>query len=180
MEPSKRKTLIVAGAAVLVLALAAFLFYDPAGPQKMPGTAPARDTSIKQSDALAVLREEVRDADGLTISEMRFDPEYRQADPFALQGRAEVEAFLAQLDFGRTNMPCECMGDTVFDFTRGEKVIVSLTFHHSSHLRWRRDLWRGDQYLTDAAKVAMPQWLKAKGYARLEEMRLEELERHKK
>lgn len=169
MEPSKRKTLIVAGVGVcLLLSAWAVSFWAPFG-------------LFGYGDGLNVLRSAVRDADVLEISEIYFDMDagLEHRNPFRLEGGERVREFLDRLAAEREGGTCKCLGDFVFVFKCGEKELVRVTYHHGTHLRWGGG-WKGDQYLTRSSRIAMPQWLEMQGYSRLEEARLEELEHQKK
>lgn len=167
MEPSRRKMLIVAGAGTGLLLLAwAVSFWIPFG-------------LFESLDGLNGLRRAVRDSDALEISEIDFDMNAGlvHRNPFRLEGGERVREFLNRLAVEREGGTCKCHGDFVFVFKRGEEELARVTYHHGTHLRWGGGGWKGDQYLTRSSTIAMPQWFEAQGYARLEEARLEELER---
>lgn len=82
-----------------------------------------------------------------------------------LSGVETVRDFASIITFDKIDqMPCKCEGDVVFEFFDREKQIATVSYHHSSHLRWWRGSWKGDAYLTDEAKRTLPIWLKDHGF----------------
>ena len=97
---------------------------------------------------------------------------------FVMEGRSKVEQRLGALAFERRLFVvsfCRCRGDTSIDVFEGESKLVTLTYHHGTHVRWRDGPWGTDVFLTPDAQVRLDAWLKDEGYDRLELMHQERL-----
>jgi hypothetical protein len=67
------------------------------------------------------------------------------------------------------NFACMCDGDFHIQAYRGEKLLVSIGYHHGKTIRWRKGRWGTDVYLTNASTKAVPAWLQEHGYPTMRE-----------
>lgn len=79
-----------------------------------------------------------------------------------LAGKERVSDFVRRLKVAEFGGECKCCGDPTFEFYRGKKLLVMVSFHHGTHLRWRQG-WPGDAYLTDASRDWLLNWLAQRG-----------------
>jgi hypothetical protein len=59
---------------------------------------------------------------------------------------------------------CMCGGDSVFNYYQGNKLIVTLGFHHGRSLRWSGGAWPEDASLTEESSKYLVEWLAMRGY----------------
>ncbi len=80
---------------------------------------------------------------------------------------AEIRGFIEGIELkkhwliGLTTV-CMCCGDPSFEFYRGGKLAVTVSFHHGKRLRWREG-WDGDADLTQRSADLLVQWLARRG-----------------
>lgn len=98
------------------------------------------------------LRETAAKADKLSIRDIE------ETTSCVLDGKSNVTHFVNQLAFEKLGEPCKCEGDYLFDFYSGEKVLATISYHHSTHLRWPAG-WKGDAYLTEESRDWLANWL---------------------
>lgn len=97
-----------------------------------------RETAVK-ADKLRI-----RDGEDVTLCE--------------LNGKSNVWDFANHLVFAKLGEPCECEGDYFFDFYSGQRLLDTVSYHHSTHMRWP-DGWKGDAYLTEKSRDWLADWL---------------------
>lgn len=77
-----------------------------------------------------------------------------------------------QVDEPRSGGHCMCCGEPSFEFYQGEKLLLTLGFHHGRSLRWP-DGWPGDAMLTPASSDFLCAWLSDHGVKGPEQERTE-------
>ncbi len=56
-----------------------------------------------------------------------------------------------------------CCGNPTLEFYRGNKLVVSLGYHHGEGVRWLDGKWEGDGLLTDEAAEFLAVWMHERG-----------------
>jgi hypothetical protein len=65
-----------------------------------------------------------------------------------------------QVNDAESGFHCMCCGHPTFEFYRGDKLLVSLGFHHGRSLRWgANSKWTGDALLTRESADYLIHWL---------------------
>jgi hypothetical protein len=82
-----------------------------------------------------------------------------------LKARADIDDLLGTLRFDDTASGdrCMCCGDPTFEFYEGEKLVISLGYHHGRTLRWPGGPWPGDACLEPEASAVLCEWLAKRG-----------------
>jgi hypothetical protein len=75
---------------------------------------------------------------------------------------------------------CMCCGNPTLEFYEGDKLIVSLGYHHSISLRWAGGPWKGDGLLTPKSSEAIVRWLADRKVTGPKEEKEESLREQKK
>lgn len=73
---------------------------------------------------------------------------------------AEIKQLLAgiQINEAQSGFHCMCCGNPSLEFYAGERLLLTLGFHHGRGLRWR-DGWPGDAMLTPQSSTFLVGWL---------------------
>jgi hypothetical protein len=75
------------------------------------------------------------------------------------------------IDAEKSGSHCFCDGSYHLRFYKGDKLLLSLGWHHSVALRWHNGKWPGDAQLTEKSQAAIPAWFKRHGFPALAEER---------
>lgn len=84
----------------------------------------------------------------------------REETLFETESAAEIKQFftLIQIDEERSGGACFCGGDPSFEFYQGDRLLLTLGFHHGVALRWPGG-WPGDAELTRQSGDLIIEWL---------------------
>lgn len=118
------------------------------------------------------LEDALTGADRLVVQPVKVKDPVKQP-PFEIKGADKIKTLfpLMEVDAAKSNYHCLCDGDYRFQFYQGDKLLVTLGFHHGFGLRWHGGQWPGDAYLTLKAQPAIPLWFKENGYEALQKDR---------
>jgi len=68
-----------------------------------------------------------------------------------------------RIDEKRSGFECQCCGEPSFEFYAGEKLLLTVGFHHGQGLRWAEG-WPGDAALTVESAESICRWMSANGH----------------
>ena len=114
---------------------------------------------------------------GLRKSQVEADPDKLDTPIVDIRGADKVLALVKALDLeaGRFDQPCFCIGSHRLVFMRGDHYLFELSYHHLSRLRGKYGVpYWGDIQLSDKGAKAVIQWFKTNGFAGLEEEQLKQ------
>lgn len=80
---------------------------------------------------------------------------------FVIDGRDKVDAFVSNFDIVPIvggSLRCECSGQFIFEFYRGNEIVASMSVHHGVLLRCG-DAWDCDMPLSDESSVWLCSYL---------------------
>jgi hypothetical protein len=100
-----------------------------------------------------------------------------QKSVHSIRSQAKVQEFLATIgiDEASSGYHCMCMGGPILKIFGGGDLLVEMTVHHGTGLRWSEG-WPADAELTVTSQVAIAKWFARNGYPGLEKERLAKLE----
>lgn len=114
---------------------------------------------------------------GLRKGKAEADPDKLDTPLVDIRGADKVLELVKALDLesGRFDQPCLCIGSHRLVFMRGDHYLFELSYHHLSRLRGEYGVpYWGDIQLSDKGAKAVIQWFKTNGFAGLEEEQLKQ------
>jgi hypothetical protein len=83
---------------------------------------------------------------------------------YELKDAAKIRGLLQRFTTDESSScgACFCCGSPSFEFYRGDKLVVAISFHHAQSLRWEGG-WPGDASLTPASALFLCRFLKKHG-----------------
>jgi hypothetical protein len=64
-----------------------------------------------------------------------------------------------EINDSESGFQCMCCGNPSFEFYRGDKLVLTLGFHHGRSLRWPDGDWPADGLLTERSAAFLIKWL---------------------
>jgi len=129
-----------------------------------------------------VLTEKIGEADKIEIQTTPYKPNKNNQILHVIEGNDKVQSFLNPLSISewKSGGYCACHGAALLVFYKGEKRLETLSFHHSSSLRWYNGPWPGDAVMTQKSQSEVPKWFASEGYTAFEDHRQEKISEHKR
>jgi hypothetical protein len=86
--------------------------------------------------------------------------ESREETLYETENLGEIKTLVAgvAIDAQQSGFHCMCCGTPSLEFYAGDRLIVTLGFHHAQGLRWREG-WKGDAALTKESATFLVDWL---------------------
>jgi hypothetical protein len=84
----------------------------------------------------------------------------REQTLYETKDAVEIKALVAgvQIDEDESGFHCMCCGNPSLEFYAGDRLLLTLGFHHGKGLRWVEG-WRGDAALTAKSSSFLVRWL---------------------
>lgn len=125
-----------------------------------------------------ILQSRLAGCDRLVVSDVYSAPGEQAPPPFEITGEEVITGLLNNLEFDDLNsgFHCMCSGDSRVWFYKGTNLLVKISHHHGSSLRWNG--WDGDSRFTEQAASHWRTWFMEHGEMRFENMHQEKVREH--